>query len=127
MNRNAIKARFVILSIAAIAAPLSATETDQVAATVNGQPIYLSAFQRTADPIMNQFLQTAPSKEQTRGKVNEIKKQVLDQMIDDQLLVQQTRIMDIYISSQEVDEAVKKARSQFKTEEGFNRSCARKA
>ena len=53
------------------------------------------------------------------------KNKILNQMIDDQLLVQQTRVMNIHVSPQDIDEAVKKARHQFKTEGAFNQELSK--
>jgi parvulin-like peptidyl-prolyl isomerase len=127
MNRKYREAPIVasLLAMTAMATPLFAGAADQRVATVNGEAIWLADFQKNADPILAQFLNTAPTADQTREQIKEIKRHVLDQMIDNQLLVQQAKIMNIHVSRQEVDDALKKARRRFKTEDEFNREMSR--
>jgi len=105
----------------ALSTPLSANILDRTVATVNGQAIMLSEFERNADPILEQFKKTSPSSDQTPDRVADIKKRVLDQMIDDRLLVQESRKKNIHVSQLEVDDGVKKVRSRFNTDEEFNK------
>jgi peptidyl-prolyl cis-trans isomerase C len=80
----------------------------------------LSEFQKNAEPILEQFKKASPSVEQTPERLADIKKRVLDQMIDDRLLVQQAKTKNIRVSQLEVDDGVKKVRSRFSNEEEFN-------
>lgn len=98
----------------------NATVIDRTAATVNGQAILLSEFQKNASPILEQFKKAAPPSEQTPERVADIKKRVLDQMIDDRILAQEAKTKTIRISQLETDDGVKKVRSRFQTEAEFN-------
>src|SRR5207302_1954849 len=53
--------------------------------------------------------------------IDDIKKRVLDQMVDDRILVEEAKKKNIRVSQLEVDEGVKKVRSRFATEEEFNK------
>lgn len=100
--------------------PLSAKVLDRTLATVNGQAILLSEFHKNADPILEQFKKAAPPAEQTPDRVAELKKRVLDQMVDDKLLTQEAKTKNIRVSQLEVDDGVKKVRTRFQTESEFN-------
>jgi len=100
--------------------PLEAKMLDRTLATVNGEPIMLSEYEKNLTPILDQFHKAAPQSEQTPEHVDDIKKRVLDQMIDDRLLVQQAKKENIHVSQLEVDDGVKKVRSRFQTEDEFN-------
>jgi ABC-type transporter MlaC component len=113
-----------LLAVMALAAPLSAKEPDQAAAVVNGHAILLADFQRMADPVLGQFLKTSPPPEQIPERVNEIKKRVLTQMIDDELLAQEAKNKSILVSGREVEDGVKKVRSRYKTEEEFDKEMS---
>lgn len=105
-------------------APLSmanAKVMDRVLATVNGQGIMLSEFDKNAAPILERFKQTVPTNEQTSERVADIKKRILDQMVDDRLLVQEAKKKTVRVSQLEVDEGVRKVRSRFPTEEEFKK------
>ncbi len=94
---------------------------DRTVATVNDQAIMLSEYEKNAAPILEQFKKSAPPAEQTPERIADIKKRVLDQMIDDRLLVQEAKKKTIRVSQLEVDDGVKKVRSRFGTEEEFNK------
>src|SRR5262249_1259614 len=89
-------------------------------ATVNDQAIMLSEFEKNAAPILEQFKRASPSVEQTPERITDIKKRVLDQMIDDRLLVQEAKKKNIRVSQLEVDDGDKKVRTRFNSEEEFN-------
>src|SRR5215470_4951142 len=90
---------------------------DRTVATVNAQAIMLSEFEKNATPILEQFKKASPSVEQTPERIADIKKRVLDQMIDDRLLVQEAKKKNIHVSQLEVDDGVKKVRGRFNTED----------
>jgi peptidyl-prolyl cis-trans isomerase C len=100
--------------------PAGAKVVDRTVATVNDQAIMLSEFEKNAAPILDQFQHTAPAAEQTPERIADIKKRVLDQMIDDRLLVEEAKKKTIHVSQLEVDDGVKKVRGRFNTEEEFN-------
>ena len=64
---------------------------DRTVATVNAQAIMLSEYEKNAAPILEQFKKASPSVEQTPERIADIKKRVLDQMIDDRLLIQEAK------------------------------------
>ncbi len=94
---------------------------DRTVATVNDQAIMLSEFQKNAAPILEQFKKASPAAEQTPERIADIKKRILDQMIDDRLLVQEAKKKTIRVSQLEVDDGVKKVRGRFNEESEFNK------
>lgn len=100
--------------------PVRAAVIDRTVATVDGQAIMLSEYEKNAAPILDQFKKSAPESEQTAEHLADIKKRVLDQMIDDRLLVAEAKKKNIHVSQLEVDDGVKKVRSRFNSDEEFN-------
>lgn len=94
---------------------------DRTVATVNSQGIMLSEFEKNATPILEQFKKATPAGEQTPERVADIKKRVLEQMIDDRLLIDETKRKQIRVSQLEVDDGVKKVRTRFETEAEFKK------
>src|SRR4029077_14241041 len=94
-------------------APVQAKVLDRTVATVNDQAIMLSEFEKNAAPILEQFKKTSPAAEQTPERIQDIKKRVLDQMIDDRLLIEEAKKKNIRVSQLEVDDGVKKVRTRF--------------
>ena len=117
------KKSFAALSFAIFLCPLAAEAKvlDRTVATVNAEAIMLSEYEKNADPILEQFNKNAPAAEQTQEHIADIKKRVLDQMIDDRLLVEEAKAKNIHVSQLEVDDGVKKVRTRFNNEEEFNK------
>ncbi|OGR89598.1 MAG: hypothetical protein A2992_07575 [Elusimicrobia bacterium RIFCSPLOWO2_01_FULL_59_12] len=103
------------------ALPLHARVLDRTLATVNGDVILLSEFEKNSTPIIEQFKKVTPASELTSERVGEIKKRVLDQMTDDRLLAQEAKKKGIRVSQLEVDDGVKKVRGRFGAEDEFNK------
>ncbi len=100
---------------------------DRTVATVNDQAVMLSEFQKNAAPILEQFKKTSPSAEQTPERIADIKKRVLDQMVDDRLLIQEAKKKTIRVSQLEVDDGVKKVRTRFNSDEEFNQELQKES
>jgi peptidyl-prolyl cis-trans isomerase C len=119
MKRQLITTSLILAGLASATA--QAKVLDRTVATINDQAIMLSEYQKNAAPILEQFKKTSPSVEQTPERINDIKKRVLDQMIDDRLLIAEAKKKAIRVSQLEVDDGVKKVRSRFATEDEFKK------
>src|ERR1700733_3789299 len=120
MKRQSIIITGLFLTSLAAAGVAYAKVLDRTVATVNAEAIMLSEFEKNAEPILAEFHKNAPAAEQTPERVADIKKRVLDQMVDDRLLVEEAKKKQIHVSQLEVDDGVKKVRSRFGTEAEFN-------
>src|SRR5258708_2975789 len=107
--------------------PAEGRVLDRTLATVNGDVILQSEFEKNATPILEQFKRATPPAEQTPDRITEIKKRVLDQMIDDRILAQEAKKKGIHVSQLEVDDGVKKVRGRFATEQEFNPELQKEA
>jgi len=111
----------------ALGVPLLAAVLDRTLATVNGDVILLSEFEKNASQVLEQFKKATPAADQTPERIMEIKKRVLDQMTDDKVLAQEAKKKNIRVSQLEVDDGVKKVRNRFATEEEFNKELQKEA
>ena len=71
------------------------------------------------DPVIEQYKLVTPATEQTPEKVEELKKKLLDQMIDDKLLKQEARKQKIRVSKRDGEEGIDQVKSRFTTESEF--------
>jgi peptidyl-prolyl cis-trans isomerase C len=110
---------FAVLFVSVGSYAHAAKVLDRTVATVNSQAIMLSEYEKNAGPILEQFKKASPSSEQTPERVAEIKKRVLEQMIDDRLLIDEAKRKTVRVSQLEVDDGVKKVRSRFATDQEF--------
>jgi peptidyl-prolyl cis-trans isomerase C len=89
--------------------------------------ILLSEFEKNATPVLEQFKKATPPSDQTPERITDIKKRVLDQMIDDRILAQEAKKKGLHVSQMEVDEGVKKVRTRFQSEDEFNKELQKEA
>ena len=118
MNFSLRQIMAAIFTVGLLGLPIQAKVLDRTLASINGEAIMLSDFEKNATPILEQFKKGAPAAEQTPEHVADIKKRILDQMIDDRLLVQEAKRKTIKVSQLEIDDGVKKVRSRFTKPDG---------
>ncbi len=110
---------FVILSIFAAGGLCYAKVVDKTVATVNGEAIMLSDYQKVMDPVMEQYKAVTPAAEQTKEKVADLKKKILDQMIDDKILKQEAEKRKIHVTKRDIDDGIEQVRKRFPNEGEF--------
>jgi parvulin-like peptidyl-prolyl isomerase len=92
---------------------------DKTLAIVNGEAIMYSEFEKTINPVMEQYKQSIPAGEQSEAKIKEFKQKLLDQMIDDRLLRQIAKEKKIVVTKRELEEGIKQVKSRFSGDEDF--------
>jgi parvulin-like peptidyl-prolyl isomerase len=92
---------------------------DKALAIVNGETILLSEYNKIASPIIDQYKQVAPKNEFSEDKVAELKKKVLDQMIDDRLMIQEAKAQKLRATKRELDNGIEKVKSRFANDAEF--------
>jgi peptidyl-prolyl cis-trans isomerase SurA len=91
--------------------PVRAEIIERVIATVNDDAIFLSELRRRAAPFLEQIVAGADEKE--RGaRIKRLYEQLLKELVDDQLIEQTSRKMNITVSSTEVEQAIDNVRKQ---------------
>ena len=79
---------------------------DRIAAVVNGDVITLSELKERARPLIEKYIPSDMSREERAAKEKEILKQVVTQMIDEDLAQAEIKKLGIKVSDEEVDEAI---------------------
>ncbi|MBN1822731.1 MAG: peptidylprolyl isomerase [Endomicrobiales bacterium] len=113
------KAFFVVSCAAVFAAVSAAKVVDRTIAIVNGEAIMSSEFERTIEPVVEQYRQVTPMAEQTKDKQLELKQKLLDQMIDDKILKQEAKKKKVRVSKRDVDDGIRQVKKRFETESEF--------
>lgn len=103
----------------ALLPPAMAKVVDKTLAIVNGEAILLSEFERTATPVVDQFKRVTPAAEQSADRVKELRKRLLEQMVDDKLLTQEAKKRKIKVGKGELEDGIKKVRERFPAEDEF--------
>lgn len=113
-----MKKRFYVFCIVVILIffslyPASAKNVDRIVAKVNNDIILQSEFNESVNSFMSQA--------QFSENSGEIRKKILDQMIDEKILLQEVKKEKIEVSDDEIKTAFQNLRDKFPTKEDFNR------
>jgi peptidyl-prolyl cis-trans isomerase SurA len=85
---------------------------ERVAAVVNDQAILLSDLRRRAAPFLEQALEDAPDQGERTLRIKKIYKQLLQQLVDEELVEQAAKKMNVSVTDSEVDQAIDNVRRQ---------------
>ncbi len=79
---------------------------DRIVAVVNGDVITLSELENTARPIFQKYINKGMTKEEIEAKKQEILHHILPQLIDEHLVEEEIKRLDISVNKQEIQEAL---------------------
>ncbi|MBI4346508.1 MAG: peptidylprolyl isomerase [Elusimicrobia bacterium] len=98
--------------VLALAIPAGAALVEDTVATVNGIPILKTEYQKNLDSVFDQYKRTAPQLLNDKDTVAQIRRKVLDQMIDDKLFEAEAERRKIKIHEREVDQGITEVREK---------------
>ena len=103
-----------------LSAPVAARVVEKTVATVNGEIILLSEFEKRLKPIREGYeaLMVGPDKEE---KLRELEKEVINQMIEEKLLLQEAKEKKIRVSKKEIQDGITEVKGRFKNEDEFKK------
>jgi peptidyl-prolyl cis-trans isomerase SurA len=109
------------LLVLAVDAQLARAEViERIAAVVNDRAILLSELRRRAAPFLEQALSDAGGQGERTTRIKQIYKQLLQQLVDEELVEQAARKMHVSVSDGDVDQAIDNVRRQNNmTEDAF--------
>ncbi len=91
---------------------------NEIAVVVNDKVITQSEVNKILMPIYTQY-KSAYSGEELLQKLQEARKNVLNQMIEDKLMLQEAKKQGIEVSDEELEEKLNQVKSQFSNDEEF--------
>jgi len=91
---------------------------DKIVAVVGTNLITQSDLERTLFPIYGEYRQRYEGEELAR-KMDEARREILNQMIDEKVIINAASDSDIEVSDQEVDEKIEEVKQRFNSEEEF--------
>jgi len=112
---------YFVLAAALNVSPLGAEVVDRIVATVNGKIITMKELNDRLTAVVK------ASKIDNQDQVNELRRDVLEMMIDRELVLQEAKRLRIEVSKEEVEEALARIKdSQNMTQEQFEEEVARR-
>jgi peptidyl-prolyl cis-trans isomerase SurA len=118
--RRALLLPLVLCATWSQAGAAHAEVIERVAAVVNDQAVMLSSLRRRAAPYLEQLIADAPSATERQGRIKQLYKRLLQQLVDEELVEQAARKAHVSVSSVETDQAIENVRKQNSmTEDAF--------
>ncbi|PIU41531.1 MAG: hypothetical protein COS99_04970 [Candidatus Omnitrophica bacterium CG07_land_8_20_14_0_80_42_15] len=94
---------------------------DKVLAIVNDEPITQSELDRVLLPVYKQY-RTQYSQQELVLKLDEIRKNILNQMISDKLILSEAKKKKIEVKPEEIEGKLKDAKKKFPSEDAFQQT-----
>lgn len=108
MKRFAI-ALFAVVFV--LSASLKAEVIDRVIAVVNGKPVTLSEFNEREAPLSRQISESYSGADREK-RLSDLKKKVIDSLIEDLLLEQEAERSGMKVSERDIDDAIDDVKKQ---------------
>ncbi len=103
---------------------LGAKVINKTVATVDGEVILMSEYERRAKAVIEEYEKflTSPDKE---IKIKELKEKIIEQMIDEKILIQEGKRRKIKVNNKEIQDGIDEIKKRFATEEEYNQELAK--
>lgn len=94
-------------------------EVDKVIALVNNEPIFYSEFKKNYDSLVETY-KKVNNQELSDEKLQELKNNIVTQMISDKLTLQEAKKQKIKVTEKEIEAGIEEIKNRFKTDEDGN-------
>jgi parvulin-like peptidyl-prolyl isomerase len=119
LNKNLRSAALIAVALSTAAPSLrAATVVNRSIATVNGEAILLSEFEKNWESFREQQKSFLPPEQMTPEWEQETKKKIVDQMVDDKILLQEAKKRKVRVNQRELENGVIQVRARFLPEAG---------
>ena len=113
-----------VFFLSALCAPKAQAEIiDKIVVVVNDEIITRGEVDRVLTPIYKQF-KSVYEKDELIEKLEEARKNILERLIQDKLLLNEAKKMDLEIEESEIDEKMEEVIGRFASEEEFKKAIA---
>jgi len=114
---------FTVLCLFIASSP-GARVVNRTVATVDGEVILMSEYERRAKPVIEEYEKflKGPDKE---IRIKELKGKILDQMIDEKVLIHEGKRKKIRVNRKEIQDGLREIKKRFGTEEEYTQELAR--
>lgn len=110
---------FVLVTI-----PLYAVVIDEIVATVNGEPITLVELERILQPVYKRYEQVLKNEQLKQAKIH-ARRELLNQLIENELILQKAKEEGISISEAAMEEQLAEVKEKFGSLEEFEKALKR--
>jgi parvulin-like peptidyl-prolyl isomerase len=124
VRKEAISIVLAFLFIILYPNPLRAKVLDKTVATVDGEVILMSEYEKRARPIIEEYekLLKGPDKD---IRIKELKENILEQMIDEKILIHEANRKKIKVTRKEIQDGIEEIKKRFASEEEYNQELTK--
>jgi len=115
---NFMRGTVLALMLAGLAAVSEAEVVEQIVAKVNDEVITRSEVEQVLEPILKQY-KSAYTAEELKTRTAEARRNVIDRLIEEKLIIQAAEEKEIEVNISEVEKMIKQTMLKFPTEEKF--------
>ena len=110
MKMSTLKRLAIFVLFLAISNPvcLYPEVANKIVDTVNSESILFSDYEKVFNPTVKQYRKSVSTKDLTNEKIKELKKVILDQMIDEKLIIQEAKKQKVPVAQHEIDDLKEK-------------------
>ncbi len=108
---------FVLYAAGPIWAEESAEVVGRTIAIVNNEPIFFEELNKEAEPFIERQKKLAPKEENTPDKLLDIKREILDKMVEEKLLLQEAKNKNLRVTKAEIEKGVAQFKEPFSVDE----------
>jgi len=120
MNSGIIKQIVAAIAVSIIFSTVAYSQDktkDRTLAIVNNEPIMYSEFERVAEAMIDNYKKSNP--EISEEKISKLKQTILDEMINNKLIIQESKKDKITVSQRMLDEQITKIKKNFESDTAF--------
>lgn len=93
--------------------PLRSEVVGKPVAVVNNEPIFINELEKEAEPFVERFKKTAPEKNQTKEKIADLRKEILNRLIEERLLLQEAKNKKVRVTKVEIERGIDQFKEPF--------------
>lgn len=102
---------------AAQAPAAQAKVVSKTIAVVNNEPIFEDELEKEAEPFIERYQKSAPEKERSPEKITELRKEILNRMVEEKLLLQEAKTKKIRVTKVEIERGIDQFKEPFTVDE----------
>ncbi|MBI5595232.1 MAG: peptidylprolyl isomerase [Elusimicrobia bacterium] len=104
--------RILLAAVLAAAVPAGAAVLEDVVARVNGKPLLLSEYQKNLRSVLDNYQRAMPELTREPAALKELREKVLEQMVDDEILAQESEKKGIKVGAREVERGIQEVQER---------------
>ncbi|MFH1784678.1 MAG: peptidylprolyl isomerase [bacterium] len=118
MRRFTVSILFVLMFVVIFSSPVWAKIINKPVAIVNGEIITAKEFKKLSGPVIEQYEKVLEGEDKDE-RLKALKKDLLNQLIEERLLIQEAKNKDVRATDIDIDDGIEEIKKNFDSDEEF--------